>query len=261
MDLNATECSPVSMPDDSKCQVSEHVSLQNDICPKQPNPKIRIFLNRCWDTFTQLESRVSSNEQGDLSITQWMHLAKEGDVEAQRELWVRYYERLVRLAKNRLRPSERRVLDEEDVVIEAFNAFFQALESNGLSGHENRDDLWRMLVTIADNKAKDLGRQQRRLKRGGGRIRGHSVMVGLDDDCPGGFEKVPDPTPEFADEFSLSCEHLLGRLNESQRQLAMWKLAGLTNKEIAQKLGCVEEAVRRKVLLIRSIWEQESKST
>jgi DNA-binding NarL/FixJ family response regulator len=35
-------------------------------------------------------------------------------------------------------------------------------------------------------------------------------------------------------------------------------MEGYTNQEIAEKLECVEESVRRKVMLIRSIWSNDN---
>lgn len=190
-----------------------------------------------------------------ISITQWMHQAVIGDSEAQANLWNRYFDRLLGIAKNRLNTGDRRVSDEEDVVLEAFNAFFQKFDKSNFCDGANRDDLWRILVAITERKALDQVRNKQRLKRGGGQVLGHSFAGSQED----GFQRIPDPSPEFADAFSLTCEHLLNGLNEQQRFIAYRKLAGYSNREIAEELGCVEEAVRRKVQLIRQLWDGHSK--
>jgi DNA-directed RNA polymerase specialized sigma24 family protein len=45
--------------------------------------------------------------------------------------------------------------------------------------------------------------------------------------------------------------------NEELRSVALWKLEGYTNQEIAGKLGCVAGTVERKLRVIRSIWDRE----
>lgn len=203
---------------------------------------------------------MNSDAENNLSITQWMQQAKAGDENARAQLWLKYYEQLIRVAKGRLKSNERRQIDEEDVVLEAFNSFFEALEAGRLNEDANRHDLWKMLVVITDNKARDMARHNRRVKRGGGDVRGHSVMINTDQPSLDGFNQLPDPTPEFADDFSFACEHLLSSLTEEQREIAIWKLKGYSNKEIADQKGCVEEAIRRKVALIRSIWSKQMES-
>jgi hypothetical protein len=49
--------------------------------------------------------------------------------------------------------------------------------------------------------------------------------------------------------------HCLG--DEQLRTIALAKLEGDTNDEIAGKLGCVRAMVQRKLCLIRDIWGQE----
>ena len=55
------------------------------------------------------------------SITQWIADLKRGDPQAAEKLWQRYFERLVRLAKKKLR-TPLRIADEEDVALSALLA-------------------------------------------------------------------------------------------------------------------------------------------
>ena len=51
---------------------------------------------------------------------------------------------------------------------------------------------------------------------------------------------------------------LLARLDDKQlRQLALWKLEGYTNEEIAAKLDCKPATVEHKLRLIRRTWAEE----
>lgn len=67
-----------------------------------------------------------------------------------------------------------------------------------------------------------------------------------------------EPTPEVADRMQSECERLLDLLNdENLRSLALLKLEGYTNEEIAVQLGCARRTVQRRLSLIQEIWSQE----
>jgi ECF sigma factor len=64
----------------------------------------------------------------------------------------------------------------------------------------NRDDLWRLLVTITARKAHNQRRNEGRRKRGGGRVVGEGCLAGADPMSDHFAAQVvgDEPTPEFA---------------------------------------------------------------
>ena len=56
------------------------------------------------------------------SVTHWIQQLHGGDDRATQELWSRYFEKLVRLARKHLHPLPRRAVDEQDVALSAFNS-------------------------------------------------------------------------------------------------------------------------------------------
>ena len=46
--------------------------------------------------------------------------------------------------------------------------------------------------------------------------------------------------------------------DESLRTVALWKMEGDTNKEIAERLGGVPQTVERKLRAIRKVWSDEA---
>jgi DNA-directed RNA polymerase specialized sigma24 family protein len=55
------------------------------------------------------------------------------------------------------------------------------------------------------------------------------------------------------------CSRLLDRLGDgSLRQVAIWKMEGFTNAEIAAKLGRSEQTVERRLARIRELWEDDA---
>jgi DNA-directed RNA polymerase specialized sigma24 family protein len=73
-------------------------------------------------------------------------------------------------------------------------------------------------------------------------------------------EKLIDrgPTPALAAEMADRCRHLLEILRDPVlRRIAVWKLEGYTNKEIARRLEVDETTVERKLGRIRRRWTSE----
>jgi DNA-directed RNA polymerase specialized sigma24 family protein len=67
-----------------------------------------------------------------------------------------------------------------------------------------------------------------------------------------------EPTPEFAAEVADECRRLLDGLGDPElRSIALWKMEGATDEEIAARLGYVLRTVQRRVQLIRRLWEKE----
>jgi DNA-directed RNA polymerase specialized sigma24 family protein len=193
------------------------------------------------------------------SVTHWIESLKAGDAAAAAALWRRYFEALVRLARARLGGAPRAVADEEDAALAAFDSLCRGAAAGRYPRLEDRDDLWRLLVVITERKALDQARRQRRLKRGGRRIVG-SPESAFGDDPDGGLVSVVagGPTPEFAAPAADECRRLLGRLRDDRlRRVALLRMEGYTNEEIAEQLGCGVRSVARKVELIRRAWGGE----
>jgi len=114
---------------------------------------------------------------GENSVTRWIDGLREGsDADVQR-LWDRYFQRLVHLASARLPGHARRASDEEDVALSAFNSFCDRVGRGQFPELVDRDDLWRLLVTITTRKVVESVRRETRKKRGGGRVRGASAFA------------------------------------------------------------------------------------
>ena len=197
----------------------------------------------------------------DDDVTRWIRQLGEGDEGAAQNIWNRYYAQLVSLARRKLRSDHRRMADEEDVALSAFNSFYQGVAAGRFPKLDDRQDLWKLLVTITARKATAYARHEQRQKRGGGRVRGESVLVGADSSGQAGDINAvvgAEPTPEFAALVAEQCRRLLDCLDsESLRQVAMMKLEGYNNVEIAEKLDCARETVQRKLLRIRQLWTRE----
>jgi DNA-directed RNA polymerase specialized sigma24 family protein len=189
------------------------------------------------------------------SVTCWLGQLQAGNRAAAEELWQRYFRRLVGLARKRLEGAPRRVADEEDVALSAFDSFCRNAEGGRFPDLQDRDGLWQLLVTITARKACHLLRDAARLKRGGG-----IVAEPRQNEEPSLEEVVgSEPTPEFAAQVAEEYQRLLKQLpNAELEAVAVWKMEGYSNDEIAAKLSCAPRSVQRKLELIRKTWEKET---
>ncbi|WP_422928004.1 ECF-type sigma factor [Singulisphaera sp. PoT] len=186
------------------------------------------------------------------SITRCIDMLKRGDRAAAEKLWDAYVQRLVALARARIGGVARRAADEEDVALSAFDSFYRRAEGGQFTRLSDRDDLWQILVLITERKAIDLMRREGRQSRGEGKVLNLSEVEG---NAAGVLD--PGPTPEFAAQVVDEFRKLLDLLGEdSLRRVALAKMEGYTNRQIAERLGCIEQTVERKLRSIRRIWTE-----
>jgi len=116
-----------------------------------------------------------------------------------------------------------------------------------------------VLYVITTRKALSLIRRETALKKGGGRVVPVSTLAG-DADALAQFAGT-EPTPAHAAEMVEEYARLLDLLNDGKlRRLAIWKLEGFTNSEIAEKMGRAVPTVERKLARIRTLWRRETTS-
>jgi DNA-directed RNA polymerase specialized sigma24 family protein len=196
---------------------------------------------------------------GDSSVTLWLQQFLAGDTDvAVKRLWDRYCQRLVALARGMIGDLPRRVADEEDVAHSAFDSFCRGVARGRFAELNDRDDLWRLLVTITARKASHFREYLNCEKRGDLSVLDQAALeqagaasanASLDQFL------AADPTPEFIAQAAEVYQLLLeGLPNDEFRSLAQWKMEGFTNAEIAAKLDCAPRSVQRRLRVIRLQW-------
>jgi DNA-directed RNA polymerase specialized sigma24 family protein len=198
--------------------------------------------------------------QDDSSVSVWIEQLKAGEAEAAQPLWDRYFGRLVGLARKKLQGASRAVADEEDVALSAFTSFCRAVEGGRFPQLNDREDLWRLLVVLTVRKASNQRRDQRRLKRGAGKVLDEAGWAGEGTQPVSSPGQIPgrEPTPDFAALVAEECQRLLALLGDELLQaVAISKMEGRTNREMASLHGLALRTVERKLGLIRKIWETE----
>ena len=197
----------------------------------------------------------------DEGVTRWLRELEAGDQDAARLLWQRYYRELVELARARLGQTPRRIADEEDVALSVFHCLCEGAARGQFAGVVNRRELWQLLATITIRKVINQQRLLKKQKRGGGRVRGDSVLEVSDGDgCGAGFDNIlgDAATPEVLAIAVEEYQRLMRVLDDDRlRTIAQCKLEGHRNEEIADRLGLACRSIERKLQRIRQVWEAE----
>ena len=188
-----------------------------------------------------------ASQDASQSITRLIRAVQDGSNSAIRPLLAAYFDRLVQLARKRLQNMPGLGGYDEDLALRSFHSVYERLRDPSrpleLAG---RDDLWRLLATRTISRAIDLIRQH------------HPEEVSRDQDFTQLLTR--EPTPLEAAEMADECRRLLECLPEPElRLIALLKVEGYTNEEIASQLDCVPRTIERKMSRIRLLWKHELK--
>jgi DNA-directed RNA polymerase specialized sigma24 family protein len=192
----------------------------------------------------------------DGSVTRWLQPLQAGDPAAVEQLWQRYFPRLAALPRARLPGVVRRVTDEEDVALSAFDSFCRQAERGRFPQVRDRDSLWRLLVVITARKAAHRVRDETRQKRGGGAVVSLPAAGSAEEESLLSAALSREPTPELAAQMAEDCRRLLDALPEELRTVAVLKMEGHSNEEIAARLDVVDRTVKRRLKSIRDLWSK-----
>jgi DNA-directed RNA polymerase specialized sigma24 family protein len=144
------------------------------------------------------------------------------------------------------------------VVLRAFNSFYARAKQGKFRQLEDSEDLWQLLLIITQRKAINRYKLATRYQK---LVAGESSAVGRSQSSAAGqLARRADssPAPELVASFTDNCRHLLDLLgDDSLRSVALWKMEGYTNAEIAKKLDTATRTVERKLRSIRTIWSKE----
>jgi DNA-directed RNA polymerase specialized sigma24 family protein len=149
----------------------------------------------------------------------------------------------------------RRREDEEDVLQSMYKSFCLR-QQRGEYDLANRDDLWKLLVTITLNKTRDAAKYHRRKQRDV--VRDQTMPEDDEtDSARWALERMEaaGPSPAEAAVLSEALERRLHALADPElRQVAVAKLGGWTNAEVADQLNYTERTIERRLERIRRAW-------
>ena len=202
-------------------------------------------------------------------VTLWIARLKQGDARAPEVIWEHYFQQLIQLGKRRLQSASNRMNNEEDLALSAMNSFFEGVQNHRFSQLDNREELWKVLATIAVRKAVKYYRAANAQRRPDAHMANGSSTddQNVDEICQ---VLGREPSPEMAAMFAEAVQSRLNALpDETLRQIAIWKLHGLTNREIAVQLypdisqtkpKTAQTNVERKLAAIRRLWTSQDET-
>ncbi len=176
----------------------------------------------------------------------WLNRFEQGDPSAAEEVVDVFYERLVRLARQRLAGMPPQVADDEGAVVSALRSFFSGIENGQIRSINTENDLWRILATITARKSiRQLRTHWKQSGQGDHVSRSRQVESLLSR----------DPSPQ---EEAIMIEEFQSRLaaldDDLLKQIAQYSLEGLGTAEIAERLSIHVRSVQRKIRLIEAKW-------
>ena len=150
----------------------------------------------------------------------------------------------------------RRHADEDDLANSVMKSFFRGVAAERFPRLEDDNDLWQILGMLTRQKLAKYIRSVSAQKRGSGNVRGNSVFVGQHD-RNAGFDTMPSQSKDGLEEFTQleSMRTYLQMLpNDGLREIALLKLEGYENHEIAVQQKTSVRTIGRRLQTIRECW-------
>jgi RNA polymerase sigma factor (sigma-70 family) len=160
-----------------------------------------------------------------------------GEADAATEIYRRYAERLLAVAKVRCGPDLAARLDAEDIVQSVFGSFFRAA-GQGYYEVPSGEELWKLFVVITLNKIRSKGTYHRAVKRDVGAT---VELEGLEN-TP--IEQGGEDTAARA-LLQVTMDEAMQRLSAAHRQAVTLRIEGYGLEEIARSTGRSKRTVER----------------
>ena len=175
-------------------------------------------------------------------ISEWIERVKSGpDAEAENGLYTQFFLKLEAVASKKLNNRH----DGESVAQSVMKTFFRRIREGLFPDFDDQTDLRKLLLKTAHFKINNFRRHQFAEKRDVRR------SVSLE------WIQETSPTMELADKFYDECNDLLESLtDERDRTVAVLKLEGCTNAEIAEKTNRSTKTVEWRLRKIRKRIEE-----
>jgi RNA polymerase sigma-70 factor (ECF subfamily) len=173
---------------------------------------------------------------------------QSGQQDASTELFERYADRLIRLARGRLNPRMLQKFDAEDVMQSVFRSFFCR---NAEERFDIRDwgGMWAILVVMTIRKC---NRRVAHLKSAKRDVTREEARHSDHDSSAADWQPISrEPTPHEAAELTELVQQLMAGLTEQERTILVMKRQGCTVSEISRETGRSERTIHRNLTKLR----------
>jgi DNA-directed RNA polymerase specialized sigma24 family protein len=179
----------------------------------------------------------------EITVTKWIAALRQGDDASAKELWHRYFQRLMNFARSRMGAISKAVYDEEDAAISTFRVLCENLKTGKYPDIADGDEFWRLMLTVAVRKISRRVEYESAAKR-----------------CDSSANRVDESLAlaKESNQVAIEYQELLSKLNDPNlERVAVLKLDGYTNEEIATAINRTRRTVQRMLDLIRDLWREE----
>jgi RNA polymerase sigma-70 factor (ECF subfamily) len=188
------------------------------------------------------------------SFDNLMARLRTGDNDAAAQVFNRFANRLIELARRRLAPQIRQKVDPEDVLQSVFRSFFAHQAAGQVINVESWDSLWSWLVVITMRKC---GKRTDYFYSASRDVNRELPAEAYADACsPDSGKSSDEPTPSEAAMLTETVEQLMSRLEGRHRQILSLILQGYSVREISLQVGCTERMVYRVLERVKQMLEE-----
>jgi RNA polymerase sigma-70 factor (ECF subfamily) len=182
-------------------------------------------------------------------IEQW----QSGSETAAQQIFDKYVERLLVLARWHISEKLRSRIDPEDVVQSVFRTFFLRVRNDRFTFDE-ADDLFKLLTRITLHKTL----RQVAFHRAARRNPAREAAKGNDDQDQIMQILDTEPDPETVVAFTDQLKTFLTKFSPQEQEIIEMRLQGYTSEDIAQKLGTYDRKVRRILERVHAVALQDN---
>ena len=179
------------------------------------------------------EGRSGLSQTTDQSL---LRRFRDGSDDAATALYIRYAERLQRLADFQVSPQLAARIDPEEIVQSVFRTFFR-LAGQGQYDVADREELWKLLLVMALNKIRTSGNFYNAAKRDSARTK--PLPTASSD-----YSTVAESSVAYQ-VLKMTVEEVVAALPEEQQPIVCLRIDGFELDEIAEKTGRSKRSIER----------------
>lgn len=160
---------------------------------------------------------------------------RSGEQDAAAELYVRYAQRLEKLAESQSSGQLARRKGADDIIQSVFRTFFRRV-SKGQYDVAEGQDLWRLLLVLALNKIRNAASFHQAGKRDVRRTR---------EVAPDQAACLEDTDQEALLVLRMTIDEVLSQQSESNQKIIQLRIDGHSLAEIAERTGRAQRSIER----------------
>jgi RNA polymerase sigma-70 factor (ECF subfamily) len=183
----------------------------------------------------------------DDSFDELLARLRAGDEAAAAEVFSRFRDRLIALARSHLEEVLRHKEDPEDVVQSVFRSFFRR-QREGQFTLESWENIWSLLTVITLHKCGNRIEYFRAARRN---VHREVPLEEANEESAALAAVARDPTPQEAAVLADTLEGLMRALDEVDQEVLSLHLQDYTVPEISRQIGYAERTVWRTLERIR----------